>query len=781
MINEIFPDFTNLPNKGNRNFEYIATKETVSESPSVSIITPFYQTGEVFLETAASILNQSFQDFEWIIVDDKSTNEVSLELLNKVAKQDKRIRILHHTENKGLPATRNTGIRNAKGKFIYLIDSDDLIEQTLLEKFYLFLSNNPTYDFVNSWSLGFNEQEYFWKRDVFTPSKFLEENQVTAACMGRKELFTALPYNETMRGGLEDWDFWLHIFSEGKKGYTINEFLFWYRRNDHAAKWDSWGDNEKRKKIIDGFRLKYETKIKTLPYFGPDLNSNYELNYPSENSIPHSHILVKNKKRVLFFMPWIELGGADKFNIDMIAGLSNDWDFTILTTLKSNNPWEPVLSSITSDIFHLPNLGPTNNIHLLIDYFIQTRNPDIIFLSNSMHIYWMLPYIKSKYPHLPVIDYIHCEDPGWMNGGYPRMSALMERFIDKTVVTSQQLKKYIQSIRKDKKDNIDVCYININVNETKANRVEREKARREWGIDDDFPIILFAARITAQKQPFVFVETIKKLFKKTENFLAIVLGNGPDFEEMKNLIKSNNLENKIWCMGAVSNTEVKRYMDIADIFFLPSLYEGIALSIYEAMAKSMAVVGADVGGQKELVTPECGYLISRSEPATEAKEYTEVLYSLIKNRNLLNTIKTNSRKRVEMYFNVEEMHHHMDTVFSDEILQKKALKSNTSNNENNADTYLLLLLAYFNQERISEELWRNLTSSKKDTTSEINNTLSHQIESHSEVEWYKNEADKIRLRYNSEYEILPLWYKRVGHVLKILKKRKLVKSVFQKD
>ena len=64
-------------------------------------------------------------------------------------------------------------------------------------------------------------------------------------------------------------------------------------------------------------------------------------------------------------------------------------------------------------------------------------------------------------------------------------------------------------------------------------------------------------------------------------------------------------------LGGVPNEKMRDLLAAADIFFLPSRWEGIALAIYEAMSMGVAVVGAIVGGQAELVTPECGVLIPR--------------------------------------------------------------------------------------------------------------------------------------------------------------------------
>lgn len=103
--------------------------------PEISVITPIYKV-EAFIERCArSLLEQSFNDVEFIFVDD-STPDSSIEILTKVIAEypDRKVLILHHERNKGLPAARNTGMKVASGNYIYHCDSDDWVERDLLQK-----------------------------------------------------------------------------------------------------------------------------------------------------------------------------------------------------------------------------------------------------------------------------------------------------------------------------------------------------------------------------------------------------------------------------------------------------------------------------------------------------------------------------------------------------------------------------------------------------------------------------------------------------------------------
>lgn len=93
--------------------------------PTVSVIMTVYN-GETWLEEAmASVLNQSYGDFEFIVVDDGSRDR-SAHIVRQIAKTDPRVVLLEHEVNRGLPAARNTGIRRSSGRYLMLADADDI-------------------------------------------------------------------------------------------------------------------------------------------------------------------------------------------------------------------------------------------------------------------------------------------------------------------------------------------------------------------------------------------------------------------------------------------------------------------------------------------------------------------------------------------------------------------------------------------------------------------------------------------------------------------------------
>ena len=120
-------------------------------NPLFSVIVPLYNKQAYIVETIKSIINQSCQDFELIVVDDCSTDD-SLSLVKSL--QIPNIQIISHKTNKGLSATRNTGSRQAKGKLITMIDADDSWRYDFLSSISEMVVNFPK---ASIFGTGFNE------------------------------------------------------------------------------------------------------------------------------------------------------------------------------------------------------------------------------------------------------------------------------------------------------------------------------------------------------------------------------------------------------------------------------------------------------------------------------------------------------------------------------------------------------------------------------------------------------------------------------------------------
>jgi hypothetical protein len=200
------------------------------EPPAVAIITPYYNTGALFEQTAAAVRGQTLQQWEWLIVNDGSTDPAALEVLEPLRGADPRIRVIDQP-NRGLPAARNAGVAASAAPLLFFLDSDDLIAPTALEKLAWLLESDRHAAFATSWSGTFGAETFLWLRGFESRSLFLFENTATPLSMLRRGVFERVGgFEERRTGGLEDYELWLRCAAHGFWGRDLPEVLVYQRR-----------------------------------------------------------------------------------------------------------------------------------------------------------------------------------------------------------------------------------------------------------------------------------------------------------------------------------------------------------------------------------------------------------------------------------------------------------------------------------------------------------------------------------------------------------------------
>lgn len=195
--------------------------------PKVSVIIPCYNQGQYLNEAVQSVLAQTCDDFEIIIVNDGSTDGFTNDLLSKYS--GGKITVLH-TANHGLSGARNNGIRASTGRYILPLDADDKISAEYLAEAIKVLDADPETGIVYCEAEYFGEKTGKWELPTYSFLKMLRENQIFCSAFFRREDYDATcGYNPNMIHGWEDWDFWLSLLELGKKVHRIPRVLFYYR------------------------------------------------------------------------------------------------------------------------------------------------------------------------------------------------------------------------------------------------------------------------------------------------------------------------------------------------------------------------------------------------------------------------------------------------------------------------------------------------------------------------------------------------------------------------
>lgn len=195
--------------------------------PVVSVIIPCYNSHQFLTEAITSIQKQTFTDHEIIVVNDGSTNPETIHTLNDLAAS---VQVLHRS-NGGLAAARNFGIAQCSGNIIVTLDSDDKFDTTFMAKAVSILQNKAAVGVVSSYVKEFGASTKTWRAGATDDFSFFTENRIVACCAFRKRCWTDVGgYDEQMRNGLEDWEFWIRVTQQGWKVHVIPEKLFFYRK-----------------------------------------------------------------------------------------------------------------------------------------------------------------------------------------------------------------------------------------------------------------------------------------------------------------------------------------------------------------------------------------------------------------------------------------------------------------------------------------------------------------------------------------------------------------------
>lgn len=190
------------------------------DSKPATIVIPCYGQAHWLPDAIESALAQTVP-CEVIVVDDGSPDDV-------YAVASKYPVTYIRQQNKGLSGARNTGIRCVATEWVLPLDADDKIDPTMVEKC---LAVGADIVGVGQETFGDYVEQHMFDRNP-QPANFLKWNQINCCSLFRKSMWEKLGgYDEAMRDGYEDWDFWIRATQAGYSVATVQEYLFYYRKH----------------------------------------------------------------------------------------------------------------------------------------------------------------------------------------------------------------------------------------------------------------------------------------------------------------------------------------------------------------------------------------------------------------------------------------------------------------------------------------------------------------------------------------------------------------------
>lgn len=200
----------------------------------ISIIIPVYNGAKTLINTVKSIERQTWRNFEVIIVNDGSTDK-TLKVFENFSEKVKLENNYYffNQENKGAPAARNRGLKEAQGRYLFFCDDDATLRSDALEKMRQVLETDNSIAYVYS--------SFYWGKKIFKLWPFEVDRlkkmpYIHTMSLIRKKAFPLSGWDESIKK-LQDWDLWLTMLENGHQGGFINDPLFKIKPGGGISSW----------------------------------------------------------------------------------------------------------------------------------------------------------------------------------------------------------------------------------------------------------------------------------------------------------------------------------------------------------------------------------------------------------------------------------------------------------------------------------------------------------------------------------------------------------------
>lgn len=203
--------------------------------PKISVVLPVYNGMKYIGESIDSILDQTFTDWELIIVNDCSTDS-TLSIVNEYVNRDERIQVINNPTNQRLPHSLNIGFTHAKGDFLTWTSDDNIFDKKAFEIMKRYFEENPVEVFVCA-KMDYISDEFKYMNitsEEYDNKKMCVKNCVGACFMYKKEVITSVGEYDANLFLVEDYEYWLRILFHYKNIGYINQVLYHYRRHSES-------------------------------------------------------------------------------------------------------------------------------------------------------------------------------------------------------------------------------------------------------------------------------------------------------------------------------------------------------------------------------------------------------------------------------------------------------------------------------------------------------------------------------------------------------------------
>jgi len=664
------------------------------KEPKISVVMSAYNSDIHIDKAIESILAQDFSDFEFIIIDDNSS-DATFRILSDYKKKDDRIHIIKNESNMGLAASLNKGIKIAKGQYIARQDADDISMRNRISRQLEFLEQNKDISMTGTFYeiLGENGKLLYKIRLPCLDAEIKEYlKSVNCFCHGsvmfRRSALEKIGFYPEQYRCSQDYALWLKM-SKDYKLANMPEFL--YKLNLHEKATSVKNKNEQWKCI---FRIKNDFGIlKNSDIFSDKFIINeflyygrffYKMrvkklgiNYFIKGwfyKIFGVRIWLNEKKSLGICMVtgvfYPEISGGSLQCRTLIDSLKHDsrYSFFILTTTRGtalSNDYKgiPVIRIYVGNMGFLAQFYATIR---LIDAFLKLQSKvDIIhlhgFSNKTMLIILMAKIFKKKI--IQKMTSLGDDDPVSI---YKKKLGLLKKcfFSRADMYISVNPVMFDEAIKSGISSNKLAMIPNgVDIDRFSPSKSLEEKTnlRKELNLPKDAVLILFVGFFSKDKGPDILFDAYKDIVSKFKGRDIRLLFIGPQdinyyeikkdlMEKIKREIKICNMETKV--IFIEKTLEIEKYYRASDVFVLPSLREGLPNALLEAMSTGLGCIASNLEGVADyLISNEEGLVFKKGD----TNELSQALVKLINDRRLIVDFGKNARLKIIRDFSINQI------------------------------------------------------------------------------------------------------------------------------
>ncbi|UNC91470.1 glycosyltransferase family 4 protein [Candidatus Contubernalis alkaliaceticus] len=377
------------------------------------------------------------------------------------------------------------------------------------------------------------------------------------------------------------------------------------------------------------------------------------------------------KKKVMYVVRSVEGGIREHIKV-LIQYLKPSYDLVVVCPLRGD-----LAESFEKTGARIIPLNISEKLNPFRDFpqvlylarIIQKERPDIIHL-HGFKAGFIGRLSSLGFSKIPVVLTVH------NYYAYPEMSKiplsyfkqaekLLSRRVSRIITVSDALKENLTfTLGIDEKkitriyNGIDYARLEGINKKSSEEKINTYKAR--LGIPLEAPLIGTAARMAPQKGLGIFLEAANNIIREGRSCLFLLAGDGPMMEQLKNRIRDLNLQGKVIFPGRVA--DISEFLACLDIFVLPSLSEGLSITLLEALAAEKPVVASRVGGVPEIVIDGItGGLVPPGDPVSLASKVLDFLDNPQKSKNM----GIQGKLRVMDYFDIKDMVKRTEDLYKD--------------------------------------------------------------------------------------------------------------------